>query len=91
MPGMTKTPSGPVIARRVLKDIRGAMEFLGNEPRPCSRGSHQPTAEVLASLLLPHRLRSRDQAGSDHARIARNARRRANPQLTAPPSSKDYD
>ena len=24
--------AGPVIARRVLKDIRGALEFLGNEP-----------------------------------------------------------
>ena len=24
--------AGPVIARRVLKDIRSALEFLGNEP-----------------------------------------------------------
>ena len=24
--------AGPVIARRVLKDIRDALEFLGNEP-----------------------------------------------------------
>jgi antitoxin ParD1/3/4/toxin ParE1/3/4 len=24
--------AGPVIARRVLKDIHGALEFLGNEP-----------------------------------------------------------
>jgi plasmid stabilization system protein ParE len=47
---------GATIARRVLREIRGAMEFLGREPA-VGHVREDLTSQILDRLFVPDRLR----------------------------------
>ena len=62
--------AGPRIARRVLRDIRSAMELVGGTP---GVGHVREDLTSRPVKFLPDHLRSRKQASSDHADFAWDA------------------
>ena len=77
--------AGPKTTRRVLKEIRRALELLGNEPG-VGHFRQDLTSRPLKfwpNLLLSDRLLSRDKACSNHSRVAQQPERRGDSKLKA--------